>query len=366
MCTPSDFSLTGKRIGRGTYGSINLVVHKKSGKQFALKTISKGDINNSVLAADVYREIEVHQRLRHPSIIKLYTHFEDKQNLYLVLEYAANGSLFHHLRKRRDPLPEAEARTLYTQICEGIAYLHSQTMIHRDLKPENVVLDANRRVKIIDFGWCIQTMENRQTVCGTIDFMAPEIFEGRGYSFEVDLWALGILLYEMLHKKVPFSSKLPLQSVPPYSIRPDLSADVRDLLTRLIRRAPSERLRIDQVLQHPWLRQDQPRNEQPSQEERVLGFLEKVCSDPAPRMRVFGHSDNTKSTIASQSESLEKPIVHKRPPRSRYSYQKQLEALGVDLSIDLSKRRTNAGSAGPVQKPGKMRAFLAVLGLRST
>jgi serine/threonine protein kinase len=151
------------------------------------------------------REVELHKRLKHDNIVKLYTSFEDEQYVYLVLEYADKGNLFFYIRKRS--LKEAEAYHYFRQTCAGIKYLHDNGLIHRDIKPENLLLSGEdvHTLKICDFGWCAeQGDEGRSTFCGTLEYMAPEMLSNAPHDKSLDLWSLGILLYELVHKKAPF------------------------------------------------------------------------------------------------------------------------------------------------------------------
>lgn len=203
------------------------------------------------------REIEVHKHLSHRHITKLYDHFEDDENVYLLLEYASRGALFYKAR-RKTRLTEDEARKYFKQATEGILYLHLNHIIHRDLKPENILLDSKENVKICDFGWCVKTTELRTTFCGTLDYMAPEMFSPEGHSFEVDIWALGVLLYELLHGKPPFSAKsdtdIGLKIVTcKYDLGKHVSEEAADLIKQLLCFDPEARLQAADILRHSWV-----------------------------------------------------------------------------------------------------------------
>lgn len=121
------------------------------------------------------KEVEIHKRLHHENIVRLYNYFEDKKYLYLILEYAPKGSLFTLIRKKKF-LSEDEAFFFFIQSCAGIYFLHSNGLIHRDIKPENMLIGTNHQLKICDFGWCV-AFDNRprDTFCGTLEYMAPEM-----------------------------------------------------------------------------------------------------------------------------------------------------------------------------------------------
>jgi serine/threonine protein kinase len=155
----------------------------------------------------VKREIKFHRSLDHPHIIKLYDYFKSGNKVYLLMEYAKNGNLFHYIRKRKR-VSELEAAKIWIQTCRGIEYMHKHGLIHRDIKPENMLLDENKNIKICDFGWSIDnSTDMRQTFCGTYEYMAPEILGGGGYDYRVDIWGLGILLYELIHGFSPFKGE---------------------------------------------------------------------------------------------------------------------------------------------------------------
>mmetsp|Transcript_20714 Transcript_20714/g.38561 ORF Transcript_20714/g.38561 Transcript_20714/m.38561 type:complete len:612 (-) Transcript_20714:44-1879(-) len=243
-------------LGKGTYGEVRLVKHR-SGDLYAMKVIDKHSIVDEEALYILKREIQVHKNLSHRHITKLYDHFEDEDNVYLLLEYASKGALFYKAR-RQTRLTEDEARKFFKQATEGILYLHLNHIIHRDLKPENILLDSKENVKICDFGWCVKTTELRTTFCGTLDYMAPEMFSPEGHSFEVDLWALGVLLYELLHGKPPFSAStetdVGLSIVKcQYKIGKHVSEEAADLIRQLLTFDPERRLQAAEILRHSWV-----------------------------------------------------------------------------------------------------------------
>lgn len=199
----------------------------------------------------------MHKTLQHRHITKLYDQFEDEDHVYLLLEYASKGSLAFKARQHTR-LTEDVARKYFKQTTEGILYLHLNHIIHRDLKPENILLDSKDNVKICDFGWCAKANKQRKTFCGTLDYMAPEMFSLEGHSFEVDLWALGVLLYDLLHGRTPFSA-LSTEDVGQqivecqFDIDKDVSFEAADLIKQLITLDPEQRLQAAEILRHPWV-----------------------------------------------------------------------------------------------------------------
>ncbi|OMJ68147.1 hypothetical protein SteCoe_34485 [Stentor coeruleus] len=245
-----------KPLGRGAYGEVELVQNIASKNLYAFKIIKKKNLNRSGTLKMIHREISVQKKLIHPNIIRLYGHIEDSESLYLILEYAEKGNLFHYIRKKKR-LYEEEAFYYFTQVCFAINYLHEHDIIHRDVKPENILITSKNIVKICDFGWCAEGIEERTTYCGTLDYMAPEIVLRNRYTNKVDIWALGVLLYEMTHGYPPFNAKNDLeksilikQSIINFSDK--VSTQCKDLLTLILQENPKNRPSIITILKHPW------------------------------------------------------------------------------------------------------------------
>ncbi len=168
---------------------------------YAMKEVDK---LNPRLIQLIYKEIKLHTSLSHPHIIRFIDYIETPNKMYIFLEYAKNGDMFGFVNKTK--LSDDECLRLFYQTCEGIRYIHSKNIMHRDLKPENILIDEKYNVKIADFGWSAEYLpyENRQTLCGTSEYMAPEIFFRKPQTKKTDIWALGILLYELFHGHAPY------------------------------------------------------------------------------------------------------------------------------------------------------------------
>ena len=123
------------------------------------------------------------------------------------MEYVSNGSLYNLIKKSHQ-MPEDKAFKYFIKTLSAVHFLHENNLIHRDLKPENILLSENDDVKLCDFGWCVElSIGNRITFCGTYEYMAPEIIKEVPYNHSIDIWSLGVLLYELLHGYSPFKSK---------------------------------------------------------------------------------------------------------------------------------------------------------------
>lgn len=160
--------------------------------------------------------------------------------VYLLLEYAGNGNLFFYIHSL-EGLPESLAIRFLYQTALAVSYLHDRNIIHRDIKPENILLDENFNVKLCDLGWgCLHDEGYRKSICGTYEYMSPEIVLKRQHNNKVDIWCLGILLYEMLHGSPPFEAESltdirgQLKNLN-IMIRDDLSPDTKALLQYMLK-----------------------------------------------------------------------------------------------------------------------------------
>ena len=151
-------------------------------------------------------EVELARRVLHDNIVRCYAHFEDASNIYLVMELAEGGNLYAFLRKNRH-LHEAEVAKFGFQLLKAASYLHNLNppIVHRDLKLENILIDSNGFIKLADFGWSSIKDSVRHTFCGTRDYLAPEMILKSGHDEKIDVWTIGILMFELLTGKAPFT-----------------------------------------------------------------------------------------------------------------------------------------------------------------
>eukprot|EP01062_Namystynia_karyoxenos_P025032 TRINITY_DN1980_c0_g1_i1.p1 TRINITY_DN1980_c0_g1~~TRINITY_DN1980_c0_g1_i1.p1 ORF type:complete len:360 (+),score=123.74 TRINITY_DN1980_c0_g1_i1:77-1081(+) len=197
-------------LGTGTFGRVRLVQCKHDSKFYALKILKKQEIIRMKQVDHVLTEAAILSDLTHPFVVNMVKGFVDEQRLYILLEYVCGGELFNHLRKA-GKFPNDVSKFYSAEVMLAFEYLHSKDIIYRDLKPENLLLDMQGHVKITDFGFAKRVPERTFTLCGTPEYLAPEIIQSKGHGKAVDWWALGILLYEMLVGYPPFFDESPFR-----------------------------------------------------------------------------------------------------------------------------------------------------------
>ena len=201
-----------KTVGLGSYGRVRLCKNKKTGNIFVMKILKKNDIIKQKQVDHVYSEFNILTMLKHPFIVQLFGYnFEDPKYIYFIMEYIQGGELFTLLRTK-GTFPVPQTKFYIAHIITIFEYLHSKNIVYRDLKPENILINKNGYLKLTDFGFAKQ-LENEKTytLCGTPEYLAPEIILNKGHGKAVDWWTLGILLYEMLVGIDPFSDDDPMK-----------------------------------------------------------------------------------------------------------------------------------------------------------
>jgi aurora kinase A len=253
----ADFDI-GKPLGRGKFGSVYLAREKRSQFIVALKVLFKSQLMKSCVEHQLRREIEIQSHLKHPNILRLYGYFYDAKRVFLILEYAPQGELYKKLTKEVY-FKEDKAATYIAQLADALQYCHSKKVIHRDIKPENLLLGMKGELKISDFGWSVHAPSSRRTtLCGTLDYLPPEMILGKVHDEKVDLWSIGVLCYEFLVGKPPFETEsheetYKLISTVKYSFPPHVPEGARDLISKLLMKLPEDRLPLSDVLKHPWI-----------------------------------------------------------------------------------------------------------------
>ncbi|XP_069740722.1 aurora kinase C-like isoform X2 [Narcine bancroftii] len=252
-----DFDI-GRPLGKGKFGNVYLARERQSRFILALKVLFKSQLEKAGVEHQLRREVEIQSHLRHPNILRLFGYFHDVSKVYLILEYAPHGELYKQLQKC-GKFDDGRSATYMSELADALLYCHSKKVIHRDIKPENLLLGVNGELKIADFGWSVHAPGSRRsTLCGTLDYLPPEMIEGKMHDENVDLWSLGVLCYEFLVGHPPFEavdrqttfrkiSKVDLD-FPSF-----LSEGAKDLISRLLKHNPNQRLALTGVLEHSWV-----------------------------------------------------------------------------------------------------------------
>ncbi|KAK7114103.1 aurora kinase C-like [Littorina saxatilis] len=252
-----DFDI-GKPLGKGKFGNVYLAREKQSKYIVALKLMFKSQLQKAGVEHQLRREIEIQSHLRHENILRMFGYFHDKTRVYLILEFAPRGELYKELQ-RCGRFDEKRTANYIYQLSSALTYCHSKKVIHRDIKPENLLLGMRGELKIADFGWSVHAPSSRRTtMCGTLDYLPPEMVEGKTHDENVDLWSLGVLCYEFLVGNPPFETESHSETyarITKVDLRfPELvAAGARDLISKLLRHDPRKRLPLPQVMTHYWI-----------------------------------------------------------------------------------------------------------------
>ncbi|XP_078217928.1 microtubule-associated serine/threonine-protein kinase 3 isoform X23 [Callithrix jacchus] len=275
----SDFE-TIKLISNGAYGAVYLVRHRDTRQRFAIKKINKQNLMLRNQIQQVFVERDILTFAENPFVVSMFCSFETRRHLCMVMEYVEGGDCAT-LLKNMGPLPVDMARMYFAETVLALEYLHNYGIVHRDLKPDNLLITSLGHIKLTDFGLSKIGLMSMATnlyeghiekdarefidkqVCGTPEYIAPEVIFRQGYGKPVDWWAMGVVLYEFLVGCVPFFGDTPEelfgQVVSDEIMWPDgdeaLPADAQDLITRLLRQSPLDRLGTGgthEVKQHPF------------------------------------------------------------------------------------------------------------------
>ncbi|CAJ0916772.1 unnamed protein product [Ranitomeya imitator] len=248
-------------LGKGSFACVYRAQSINTGIEVAIKMIDKKAMQRVGMVQRVRNEVEIHCQLKHPSILELYNYFEDSNYVYLILEMCHNGEMNRYLKNRKKPFAEKEARHFMEQIVKGMLYLHSHGILHRDLTLSNLLLSSDMNIKIADFGLAAQLKlpnEKHFTMCGTPNYIAPEIATRSAHGLESDVWSLGCMLYTFLVGRPPFDTdtvKNTLNKIvlADYEMPNFLSREAKELIFQLLRKNPADRLSLSSVLDHPFM-----------------------------------------------------------------------------------------------------------------
>ena len=258
----TDFDII-KELGSGSFGNVYLVRHKVTKAEYAIKAIDKRNKTNQEEKPYFRREVEVMYKVHHKNVVKLFGHFEDNNYCYFIMEYISKGNVYNLL-------PTDKKKRLSTKVCSfiirdiisAVYFLHHMhpPIIHRDIKPENVLLGDNLVAKLTDFGWSnyMRDDEKRTTVCGTPIYLAPEIMEEKEHDEAVDLWCIGVLLFELVTATPPFLGN-DLDTLKENVLKlkinwpKDINVDAKNLIIKILKLDPKQRLPLEEMIKHPFI-----------------------------------------------------------------------------------------------------------------
>uniref|UniRef100_A0A8D0CZE5 Serine/threonine-protein kinase PLK n=1 Tax=Sander lucioperca TaxID=283035 RepID=A0A8D0CZE5_SANLU len=283
----------GKVLGKGGFAKCYEMTDLSTSKVYAAKIIPHARVSKPHQREKIDREIELHRALHHKHIVHFYHHFEDKENIYILLEYCSRKvsatchilrspttfyeikenillqrkMCFHrslaHILKARKVLTEPEVRYYLRQIVSGLKYLHEQEILHRDLKLGNFFVNESMELKVGDFGLAAKLEpagNRRKTICGTPNYLSPEVLNKQGHGCESDIWALGCVMYTMLLGRPPFETTNLKETYrcireARYSLPSSLSPQAKQLITSLLAKIPEDRPNLDHILRHDFFTQ---------------------------------------------------------------------------------------------------------------
>mmetsp|Transcript_18037 Transcript_18037/g.40932 ORF Transcript_18037/g.40932 Transcript_18037/m.40932 type:complete len:733 (-) Transcript_18037:77-2275(-) len=250
--------LKGALLGKGGFAKCFQVTDLDTKEDWACKIIQKSSLTKQRHKQKLQSEIKIHKSLSHKNIVRFHDVFEDKENVYIVMELCPNQTMLEHV-KRRKRLSESDTRRFMLQILDAVRFMHQYRVIHRDLKLGNFFLGKNNEVKIGDFGLACKLQfdgERKKTLCGTPNYIAPEVLDGKdGHSYEVDIWSIGVILYTCLVGKPPFETadvkstyKLIQSNTYSFPPRLEISESAKALVRSILQSRPEKRPSIEDIM----------------------------------------------------------------------------------------------------------------------
>eukprot|EP00754_Rhynchopus_humris_P019104 Rhum_TRINITY_DN14632_c26_g10::Rhum_TRINITY_DN14632_c26_g10_i1::g.106596::m.106596 len=249
----------GRIIGAGTFSKVKECTDTENVKKYAVKIVDKSQLQKEHMEQQLKREIAIMKLLDHENVLKMTDVLQTSKNIYLILELLTGGDLFDKLDTARW-FDEAEALKYFHQLVSGLYYLHSQGIAHRDLKPENLLLNNEGRLHIADFGFSrlLSSTQLLRTVCGTPNYMAPEVLMEEGYDGKkADIWSCGVILYAMLAGYLPFDhSNMTVLCAKiekgVYRRSSKFSPQAVSIIDQMLTVDPEKRITLDGILKHPF------------------------------------------------------------------------------------------------------------------
>ncbi|KAG9273620.1 serine/threonine-protein kinase PLK3 [Astyanax mexicanus] len=350
----------GKLLGKGGFARCYEMTDLASSRMYAVKVIPQSRVSKPHQREKITNEIELHKTLQHKHVVKFSHHFEDQDNIYIFLELCSRKSLAH-IWKARHTLTDPEVRYYLRQIISGLKYLHNKGILHRDLKLGNFFVNENMELRLGDFGLAakLETVEQRKkTICGTPNYLAPEVLNRQGHGTESDVWSLGCVMYTLLCGNPPFET-LDLKETYKcikevrYSLPPSLSPAAQKLISAVLQKNPSDRLTLDQILVHEYFSKGFTPDKLPPSSCVMVPEL----SPPSPAKKFF-------TKMAKSLFGKKKSKVEKKPSEDKEDISKLVSGMvkhSISRQISYKTVGVNEApspvgqlaSSGPLDTPGE-------------
>ncbi|CAK85654.1 unnamed protein product (macronuclear) [Paramecium tetraurelia] len=289
-------------LGTGSFGRVRLAKQKSNNKYVALKMLKKIEILRLKQVDHIISEFNILKQVKHPFLIEMSGYTQDERYLYFVLEYIQGGELFTYLRNA-GTVQNEEAQFYSAQVVLMFEYLHTKNIVYRDLKPENLLVQSDGYLKLTDFGFAKVVEDRTYTLCGTPEYLAPEILLNKGHSKPVDWWCLGIFLYEMLAGIDPFNDEDPMaiyQKILKGKVKYPRNFDneAKSLVKHLLEQDVTKRFGnlkngVDDIKQHKWY--------------ETLNWKDLFAKKLKPQYIPVIQSDYDTSNFATYPDSTELP-----------------------------------------------------------
>nr|XP_033786758.1 serine/threonine-protein kinase PLK2 [Geotrypetes seraphini] len=352
----------GRVLGKGGFAKCYEMTDLTNNKVYAVKIIPHSRVAKPHQREKIDKEIELHRILNHKHIVQFYNYFEDKENIYILLEYCSRRSMAHILKARK-VLTEPEVRYYLRQIVSGLKYLHEQEILHRDLKLGNFFINESMELKVGDFGLAarLEPLEQRRrTICGTPNYLSPEVLNKQGHGCESDIWALGCVMYTMLLGRPPFETTNLKETYKcireaRYSMPSSLITPAKHLIASMLAKNPDERPSLDELSQHEFFTQ---------------GFtperLTTTCCHTAPDFHLSSPAKSffkkaAAALFGGKKEKTRYCDYHQNKLKEEQEIYKLMQDLKkASITQQPHKHRTDEGKVGcklpnvAVEKPGQL------------